>query len=165
MLSYNQLLEHLERHEEQPLLWSLDEIIAHQGPLHQKDPNYQNSKCNVTVKWSNGEITDEPLTVIALDAPVACAIYAKEKKLLNLPGWKRFKTIAKQQGKLFADVNKVKLRNCHRKPKFKYGIEIPQKFEDIDRIDTANGNTAWKDALKAKMDCMNIYKVYEDAGK
>ena len=119
----------------------------------------------MTVKWLNGEITDEPLTVIALDAPVACAIYAKEKKLLNLPGWKRFKTIAKQQGKLFTNVNKVKLRNCHQKPKFKYGIEIPQKFEDIDRIDTANGNTAWKDALNAKMECMNVYKVFEDAGK
>ena len=125
MLSYNQLLEHLERHEQQPLLWELDKVIAHQGPLHQKDPNYQNSKYNVTVKWANGEITDEPLSVIALDAPVACAIYTKEKGLLNLPGWKRFKNIAKQQGKSFIDMNKVELRNCHRKSKYKNGIEIP----------------------------------------
>ena len=165
MISYNQLLEHLERHEQQPLLWELDKVIAHQGPLHQKDPNYQNSKYNVTVKWSNGEITDEPLSVIALDAPVACAIYAKEKGLLNLPGWKRFKTIAKQQGKLFTDVNKVKLRNCHSKPKFKYGIEIPRNYKDIDRIDKANGNTAWKDALRKELDCMNLYKVFKDIGK
>lgn len=83
MLSYNQLLDHLECHEQQPLLWELDKIIAHQGPLHQQDPNYQNFKYNVTVQLSNGETTNKPLTVIALDA-----LYAKQKGLLNLPGWK-----------------------------------------------------------------------------
>ena len=39
MISCNQLLEHLERHDQQPLPWEMDKIIAHQGPLHQKDPN------------------------------------------------------------------------------------------------------------------------------
>ena len=39
-------------------------------------------------------------------------------------------------------MNKVKLRNCHRKSKYKYGIEIPQNYNDIDWIDNANGNTA-----------------------
>ena len=102
--------------------------------------------------------------VIALDVPVACALYAKQKGLLNLPGWKQFKMIAKQQGKMFTDVNKVKLCNYHSKPKFKYGIEIPQNHDDILRIDHANKNTLWQDALKKEMDCMLQYKVFKDIG-
>jgi hypothetical protein len=43
----------------------------------------------------NGEITSEPLKVVAADDPVSCAIYTRENDLLNKPGWKRFKYIAK----------------------------------------------------------------------
>ena len=55
---------------------------------------------NVTMEWENGEITPEPLSIIAKDAPVACAIYARDNNLLDTPGWKRFKRIAKKQKKL-----------------------------------------------------------------
>ena len=44
------------------------------------------------VEWENGEITTEPLNLIAADDPVTCAIYAKDNDLLSLPGWKRFKS-------------------------------------------------------------------------
>lgn len=164
MISYNQLLEHLECHEDQPLLWEMEKIIAHQGPLNQHDPNYQGSKYNVTVLWSNGERTDEPLSIIPLDAPVACTTYSKKKEILHLPGWKRFKNLDQQQGRMFTDVNKVKLRNCHTRSRFKYGIEIPRNYQDILHIDKSNGNTLWKDALKKAMDCMMQYKVFKDIG-
>ena len=65
---------------------------------------------------------------------------------------------------MFTDVNKVKLRNCHSKPKFKYGIEIPRNHDDILQIDQVNGNTLWQDALKKEMDCMMQYKVFKDIG-
>ena len=42
-----------------------------------------------TSQWSNGETTDEPLSVTAVDASVACAIHAKEKNILHLPGWRK----------------------------------------------------------------------------
>ena len=57
------------------------------------------------------------------------------------------------------------LCSCHSKPKFKYGIEIPQNYEDILQIDKTNGKNAWKDALKVEMDYRNLYKVLEDTGK
>ena len=96
MITYNQLLDYLERYEQQSLLWELNKIIVHQGPLHQQDSNYQESKYNVTVQWSNRETINEPLFMIAIDAPIACAIYVKEKNILDLPGWKRFKRIVYQ---------------------------------------------------------------------
>ena len=93
------------------------------------------------VEWENGEITDEPLSVIAVDAPTACAIYAKKKGLLNKPGWRRFRRLAKRTGKIFSEVNKAKLRQYNSKPKFKYGIEVPKDSADALRLDKINGNT------------------------
>ena len=49
------------------------------------------------VEWETGEITEEPLSVIAADDPVTGAAYAKKHNMLNLPGWKRFKNIARNQ--------------------------------------------------------------------
>jgi hypothetical protein len=35
------------------------------------------------MEWENGEITKEPLGIIAADDPVTCAIYAKGKDFLT----------------------------------------------------------------------------------
>jgi hypothetical protein len=48
------------------------------------------------VEWEDNSITTEPLGIIAADNPVTCAIYAREQDLLSIPGWKQFRTIAKQ---------------------------------------------------------------------
>ena len=39
--------------------------------------------------------------MIAKDDPVTCAIYAKENNLLELDGWKIFRSIAKKEKKYF----------------------------------------------------------------
>ena len=40
------------------------------------------------IKLENGEVTSEPLAIIAADDPVTCTNYAKENGLLDLDGWK-----------------------------------------------------------------------------
>jgi hypothetical protein len=47
------------------------------------------------VEWENGEITTEPLSVIAANNPITCAVYAREHDLLDVEGWKRFRNLAK----------------------------------------------------------------------
>ena len=49
------------------------------------------------VEWETGEITEEPLSVIAADDRVTCAAYAKKHILLDLSGWKKFKNIARNR--------------------------------------------------------------------
>ena len=49
------------------------------------------------VEWETEDVTEEPLSIIAADDPVTCAAYAKKHNLLNLPGLRRFKNIAKSQ--------------------------------------------------------------------
>ena len=64
----------------------------------------------------NGETTSEPLLVIAADDLVSCAVYAKENDLLDLSGWKRFRTLAKKQGRMMREINLVKLRKYSTEP-------------------------------------------------
>ena len=35
------------------------------------------------IEWETGEITSEPLKIIAADDPVTCAIYSKNNNLLE----------------------------------------------------------------------------------
>ena len=98
LISYNQLLEHLENAQDHDMgmdqeLYKFRAIIGHQGPLLASDPDWKGSKNNVQVEWETGEITFEPLSIIAADDPVTCAAYAKENDLLALEGWCRFKSL------------------------------------------------------------------------
>ena len=101
ILTYNEILEYIAKNEEQDddqaIIWKFKRIAGHQGPLKKGDPGYNGSKFNVLVEWETGESMYEPLDVIAADDPVTCAIYAKEKGLLDEPGWRRFKSIAKRE--------------------------------------------------------------------
>ena len=101
LISYNQLLEHLENAQDHDMgmdqeLYRFREIIGHQGPLLASDPDWKGSKYIVQVEWETGENTFEPLSIIAADDPFTCAAYAKENDLLALEGWCRFRSLAKK---------------------------------------------------------------------
>ena len=85
---YNELLDHISKDETEEGLWKFKSISAHQGPLLPSDPAYRGSRYNVLVNWETGESTFEPLSTIAADDPVTCAIYAKDNGLLEEDGWR-----------------------------------------------------------------------------
>ena len=95
------------------------------------------------MEWENGEITAEPLSIIAADDPITCATYAKDNGLLDTPGWKRFKRLAMRTKKFLRAVNQAKLRSYNTAPKFKYGFEVPRDYAHALRLDKQNGNTRW----------------------
>ena len=86
IMSYNNIMSHLECDEHTKVMWKFKNIFAHHGPFSQSHPDYNGSTYNLTMEWENGEITMEPLAIIAVDDPVSCAIYAKECDLLDVPG-------------------------------------------------------------------------------
>jgi hypothetical protein len=55
----------------------------------------------------------EPLQFSAADDPVSCALYTKDKNLLDQPGWKRFNNIAKQE-KLFTLIINQAICSTHQ---------------------------------------------------
>ena len=89
-------------------LYRFRAIIGHQGPLLASDPDWKGSKYNVQVEWETGEITFEPLSIVAADDPVTCAAYAKENDLLALEGWHRFRSLAKRIKSLQEQSSKVR---------------------------------------------------------
>ena len=71
LISYNQLLEHLENSQNNDMgmdqeLLKFRSIIGHQGPLAATYPDWKGSKYNVPVEWETGEITYEPLPSLLL---------------------------------------------------------------------------------------------------
>ena len=69
IMAYGELLQHINKDDEQEVLWKYKRILGHQGPLTADDEGYNGSSYNVQVEWENGEITYEPLSVIAADDP------------------------------------------------------------------------------------------------
>jgi hypothetical protein len=164
IMSYNDLLSSLEKYGETDTVWRFQRITGHQGPLTPKDKDWNGSSYNVMIEWENGEITTEPLAIIAADDPVTCAIYARDNKLLDLDGWKRFKGIAKRQQKLVRLVNQAKLRSFGTATKYKYGYEIPKSYEHATRLDAQAGNTQWQDATALEMAQLHEYDTFKDCG-
>jgi hypothetical protein len=99
-------------------------------------PSHKGSSYNIESEWENGEITLEPLNLIATDDPMTCALYAQEHKLLDTPGCKQFAPIARRQKKLLCMANQAKLRSFRAAPKYMYGIEIPKDYLDAIRLNS-----------------------------
>jgi hypothetical protein len=117
ILSYSQLMDSLESQEDgEGNVWKFRRITGHQGPLLHYDKDYNGSLYNVMIEWENGEVTAEPLSVIAKDDPITCAIYARDNNLLDLEGWRRFKSIANRELKFRRLVNQAKLRSYRLAP-------------------------------------------------
>ena len=87
-------------------LYRLRAIIGHKCPLLASDADWKGS--NAQVEWETGEITFEPLSIIAADDPVTCAADANENDLLALEGWRRFRSLAKKIRSLQEQSSKVR---------------------------------------------------------
>ena len=164
-MSYVQSLDHLDHQEQHDDLYKFRAITGHQGPLSPQDENYKGSKYNVMVDWETEEITEEPLSLIAADAPVTCATYAKKHDHLHLDSWKRLKHIAKNQKQLTRAINQSKIRQVRRSAVYQFGFLIPKDYKQAVQLDEQNSNSKWYDATKLEMDQINEYKVFQDHEK
>ena len=164
VVTYNQLLDKLEEEDGQDDVWKFTAIEDHEGPLTPNDERYKGSSWNVKIAWDNGEITWEPLAIIAKEDPVTCAIYGKEAGLLDLPGWRRFASLARRQKKLLRLAHQAKLRGFRNRVVFKFGIQVPQSHAQAIDIDRINGNTLWQDAEALELSQIDEYEALTDKG-
>ena len=114
------------------------------------------------VEWETGEITQEPLSLIAADDPVTCAAYAKKHNLLNLLVQRRFRNIARNQKASTRPINQTQIRQVRRSATYQFGHLIPRDYKHTLELDKLNGNSRWYDATKMEMDQINKYKVLKD---
>jgi hypothetical protein len=165
IMTYNQIMDHIEHSEEDAIVWRFKQIIGHEGPLTKNHPMWKGSIYNVRVEWENGVISDEPMTAIAANDPVICAIYAKDNNLLDVPSWKRFKSIARRQQHMFCMANQAKLRSFCLSPKYKYGFEILWDYKHAMELDEKHCTTQWVDATSLEMVQLDDYHCFHDQGK
>ena len=111
-------------HDEDEQYWGFSQILDHQGPLKTSDPDYNGSKFNLLVQWDDDSQTYKPLSAMIKDAPAAVAKYAKDHGMLDQPGWKSLKWMAKREQKLHRLVKQSK------KAKktgiiYQFGVQVP----------------------------------------
>ena len=170
VISYNQLLEHLENAQDHDMgmdqgLYRFRAIIGHRGPLLASDPDWKGSKYNVQVEWETGEIAFEPLSIIAADDQFTCAAYAKENDLLALEGWRRFRSLAKKDKVLARGIKQSKIRQVRRSQTYMFGYLITRNYIEAMQFDSENKNSKWYDAIKLEMESMLEYKVLKSGIK
>ena len=95
---------------------------------------------------------------------MSCALYAKENGLLDTPGWKQFKRIAKREKVLTRMLNQAKLKSFRMAPTYKYGFLRPNTVEQALEIDKKNGNTKWRDSMRLERDQLDEYEAWQDKG-
>ena len=166
MISYNQLLEHLEIAQDNDVgmdqeLFKFRAIIGPQGSLAASDPDWKGSKYNFQVEWEMEEITYEPLPIIAADDPVTCAAYTKENDLLALEGWHWFRNLAKKDRVLARAMKQSKIRQVRRSQTYMSGYLISRNYMEAMQFDSKNKNSKWCDAIKLEMESMSEYKVFK----
>ena len=125
------------------------------------DPDWKGSKYNVHVEWETGEITFEPLSIIAADDPVTCAAYAKENDLVALEGWCRFRNLAKKDEVLARAVKQSKIAQVRRSQTYMFGYLIPRNYMEAMHFDSENKNSKWYGGIKLEMESMRKYKVFK----
>ena len=128
VITYNQLLDYLEKDESQLMedaYWSFKDIIAHQGPLTKEDPHYKGSSYNVMIKRDTGETSYEPLSLVIQNDPITCVVYAKERGLLNTPGWKLLKKYVKTSQRPLREAKQFKIRQVNKESIW---LSSPQKL-------------------------------------
>jgi len=169
ILNYNEIIDYMEREhldiaDDNEQLYKFRCIAAHQGHLSTTDKDYKGSTYNVLVEWETGETTYEPLDLIASDDPVTCAEYARTHDLLDTPGWKRFRRLAKNKKKIKRMINQAKLKSYRRDTFWKFGVMVPRTHAQVLELDKQNGNTKWQDAEATEMNQLSEYNTFVDKG-
>ena len=142
-------------------LYKFRAIIGHEGPLKVTDRNWKGSKYNVQIEWEPGEVTFEPLSVIAANDCISCAAFAKQKNLYNLDGWKRFRHLIKKEKQLTRAIKQSKIRQVRHAQKHMFVYLIPRNHTESLEFDKANNNNKWYNAMKAEMDSIHSYEVFK----
>ena len=123
----------------------------------------------VQVTWSDGSSTWEPLSTISVDDPVSCARYAKEHNLLNTQGWKRFRQLAKKDGRYIRMIHNAlteyssakAAKTTSKENIVKFGYKVPWNLCDAYKLDIENGNSKWAKAIRVEVKKLKEYDVFQ----
>ena len=169
IIAYSELSDIVERQHEAEAngemdVWLFKGVLDHKGPLTSSSSHYKGSSYNVLVQWEDGTKTWEPLNIIAKDDPVTLAQYAKDHDLLDKPGWKFLRKIARREKLFKRMVNQARLKS-KKAVRYKFGVRVPRTVKEAIEIDIENGNTFWQDAISLELAQLFDYLTFHSIGK
>ena len=127
-LTYNQIMDRIDEYSNDNKIWKFNRIIYYRGPFTKEDNDYKGSKYNLSIKWTNGDVTEEPLSIIGTNDPISCSQYAEQNGMLGLDGWKIFRKYINCQYINVINVNINKLRTFINNIKYMFGLQIPRNY-------------------------------------
>ena len=160
VMSYNKMLEWCDRDLDKDDMFKIDGIIGHRKARLKTT----RGQWEVHVRWATGESSWNCLNLIYSDDPVTVSMYAIKNKLLDVPGWKRCKSHAKNMKKFGRMINQARLRNYRRRPVYKYGYQVPRDHDEAVFIDEKNGDTKWQDSENLERKQVEEYETFRDLG-
>jgi hypothetical protein len=111
------------------------------------------------VKWRDGSTSWVRLADLKESFPIELAEFAVAQGIHDeaaFAWWVPY--VLARRKRLVSAVTKRYHKRTH-----KYGLEVPKNYDDCIRIDTANGNTLWQDAIRQEMSKVLIaFRVLED---
>ena len=165
-IAYNEIMNYLHRDEleEDGQIWSYRKILSHSGPFSNKDKEWKGSSYNVLVEWENGDITEMQHGWMIKENEIPMTHYAIENNLLDTPGWKILKRVARREKLLTRLTNQAKLRSFRTSPKYMYGYQVPRNYQEAMAFDKKNHNTRWSDCTALEMKQLWDYDTFIDKG-
>jgi hypothetical protein len=111
------------------------------------------------VQWKDGSSDWIPLSQIKESNPIDVAEFAISRNIHKLPAFRWWVTKALRK----RDRIIKKMKSRIRKPRMKFGIEIPTTVAQALELDRRNGNTYWRDAIDKEFKNVNIaFKLLGD---
>jgi hypothetical protein len=107
---------------------------------------------DLKIQWKDGSYDWIPLSQIKEANPIEVAEYAVAQKIHKEPAFNWWVSkVLRKRDRLIHKMNSrmVKLN-------MKFGIEVPNTYEDAVALDKKNGNTKWLDSIKKEMDIVNV---------
>ena len=116
---------------------------------------------DIKILWGTGEITWEPLTHMWKQDKFSVAAYAHRKELTHLKGWRRAKSLRADPKRFIRLVRALKSTVMRTKgPRYKFGVQVPRSVPEAQRLDAANGDTLWQDAINKELRQIDDYDTF-----
>ena len=107
---------------------------------------------HLCIQWRDGTSSWEPLSAMKESNPIEVAEFAVSQGIDHEPAFAWWVPYTlKKRDRIISAVNTRYHKRTH-----KFGIEMPKNMDDCKRIDTANGNTLWQDAVAAEISAVRV---------
>ena len=97
--------------------------------------------------------------------PVSVALYAKQKGLLQVSGFRRANGVIKGDKVLARMANRAVLRVNRSTPKYKYRYQVPGHHREAVWMDEKAGTTQWAKSEALELQQLMDYDSFKDLGK